>query len=354
MNGEKPVHYIMWEMGFGGLELSIKNYVRHFAGQRAMSAYSLRPAWDRIYDESKIAVLEGPAESWACYRRYFSYCRRHKTDIFHLMNVGPVILLLTLLAGVKGPVYHIHGTKHWRSGFQKNYLKMLWVICSFFRFGIVANSGHSASIFRAEVMRRKPVIVHNGFETEAFISIKRKRTALKKIGFAGRLNPGKNVDLVIRLFEEIASQYPTLELLIAGDGPLRPALEKQAAQSRFAGRILFLGNVKDMPAFYEMIDLMVFLSAHESFGNVLVEGLLTGLPVLTSTVPVFEEIHGGEADFILGDPADFEIVRSGFLKAVDNFAKVAEKAYRLSDVVEEKFDIKLHLNKIKQIYEILQ
>ena len=352
MTSEKPIHYIMWEMGFGGLELSVKNYIAHFAGRRTLNAYSLRPAWDRIYDESKITVQEGPMKSWPCYRNYFRYCRRWRKELFHLMNVGPVVLLLTLLAGVKNPIYHIHGTKHWRSVFQKFYLKIMWRLCSLFRFSIVANSAHSASIFREEIMPRKSTIIHNGFEIEAFLEKKRKRTALRRIGYAGRLNPGKNVDLVIRLFEEIAGERPQLELLIAGDGPLRAVLEKQAVRSPFAGRIIFLGNVKDMPSFYETLDLMVFLSSHESFGNVLVEALLTGLPVLTSTVPVFEEIHGGDVDFVLGDPADFTVIRSKFLIALNDFRVLAEKAYEMSAIVEEKFDVKHHLDKIEQIYEI--
>jgi glycosyltransferase involved in cell wall biosynthesis len=352
MTSENPIHYIMWEMGFGGLELSVINYIAHFAGRRPLNAYSLRPVWDRIYDESKIAVQEGPKESGPCYRKYFRYCRRRRDGIFHLLNVGPVVLLLTLLAGVKNPVYHIHGTKHWRSVFQKCYLKIMWWFCSLFRFSIVANSAHSASIFREEIMPRKSAIIHNGFEIDAFLEKKRKRTALQKIGYAGRLNNGKNVDLVIRLFEEIAGQHPGLELLIAGDGPLRAALEKQVAQSPFANRIICLGNVKDMPSFYEALDMMLFLSAHESFGNVLVEALLTGLPVLTSTVPAFDEIHGGEADFVLGDPADYKVIRSNFLKALDDFTALAEKAYEMSTSVKEKFDVKHHLNKMEKIYEI--
>ncbi len=350
---KKSIHYIMWETGFGGLELSVIHYGRHFAGRRNLHAYSLRPAWAKIYDESKINMQEGPIENWPCYRDYFRYCRKHRNNLFHLMNVGPLVLLLTLFAGVKNPIYHIHGTKHWRSPFQKLYLKILWWFCSLFNFSIVANSAHSASVFDREVMGRDSLVVHNGFETGIFNQKKRKRTSLKKIGYAGRLNPGKNVGLVIRLFEEIAGQQPGLELLIAGDGPMRASLEKQAAQSPFASRIIFLGIVKDMPSFYEMLDLMVFLSDHESFGNVLVEALLTGLPVLTSTVPAFEEIHGGDADLVIGNPHDFPTVRTNFLKAVNNFPALAGKAYDMSTAVKQKFDIDHHLDKIEHIYEVL-
>jgi glycosyltransferase involved in cell wall biosynthesis len=349
----KSVHYIMWETGFGGLELSVIHYINHFYRQRPLFAYSLRPGNDKVYDETKIRLQSGKKNDWDCYRLYFLYCRRYKGDIFQLMSTGPVILLLTLLAGVRNPLYHIHGTKHWKTSFQKFYLKIFWWVSSLFPFKIVANSIHSADIFRRQVLGRKSQIVYNGIAAAHFAKNKRMRTNLQKIGYAGRLNDGKNVHLVIRLFEEIAADYPQLELWLAGHGPLRPSLEKQAGQSPFNNRIRFLGTVKDMPAFYESLDLMLFLSAHESFGNVLVEALLNGLPVLTSNVPAFNEIYGGEPDFVLGDPADYAILKAGFLKALEHFPSLAGKAWLMSADVYKQFDIQPHLEQIERIYESL-
>ncbi len=349
----KPIHYVMWEIGVGGLELSVKHYIDHFVGRRRLFAYSLRPVGKMIYDDSKISVMEGSRGNWHCYRRYLRYCCRHRNEIFHLMNVGPLVVLLTLLAGVRNPVYHIHGTKHWHTAAQRFYLKSAWWLASVFRFTVVANSIHSASVFRKKILPRHSTIIYNGFETRRFSAKKHKREELRRMGYAGRLNKGKNVTQVIRLFEEIADRHPRLELFIAGDGPLRAALEKRAAGSPFASRIVFLGMVKDMPSFFESIDLLVFLSAHESFGNVIVEALLTGLPVLTSTVPAFDEIHGGEPDFVLGDPENFEPVRNKFVKAIEKYPTLAEIAWDMSDAIEEKFSIGAHLKKMNEIYENL-
>ena len=351
----KPVHYTLWQIGPGGMELGVKHYSQHFCAKRKLYVYGIRPANVSIFDETKIEVRSGDEGKVRPYLQYFRYCRRYKNDIFHLQNGGPLILALTILAGVKNIVYHIHGTIYWRNNFQKLYLKSTWLIAKWLmrkaEVVFVANSRYSASIFIHKVMSVSLQVVYNGLEVSGFVKNKRLRTELKRIGYAGRLANGKNVDVVIRLFEEVAAAYPQVELHIAGDGTLRAELENLAAKSAFADRIKFLGFVKDIPAFYASVDLFVFLSAYESFGNVIAEALLTGLPTLTSNVPVFEEIYGQEKRFILGDPKEYETIVSRFREVMNDFPGLAEKAYRLSTSVEEQCSIENHLHQIESIYE---
>jgi glycosyltransferase involved in cell wall biosynthesis len=186
---------------------------------------------------------------------------------------------------------------------------------------------------------------------EKFSAVRHRRSELRRIGYAGRLWDGKNVDLVLRLFDEIAASNPALELHLAGDGPLRPELEAQAARSPHASRIKFHGYVSDVPAFYADMDLFVFLSAYESFGNVIAEALVTGLPPLTSNVPVFSEIFGKDSEFMLGDPADYETLKQRFLQAVSNFPRLAAKAWEISPDVEAQCSLQNHLHQIEKIYE---
>lgn len=331
--------------------MSAIHYARHFGKGRELHAYSIRRASKNIFDGANINIHEGDDSNWKCYFQYFKYCRKNKTGLFHLLNTGPVILLLTLLAGARHPVYHIHGTIYWNSIFKKTYLKTAWWLSSLFKVSVVSNSEHSSAIFREKVLPVEQHLIYNGFETGPFLENRSHRTRLERMGYAGRLYHGKNVDLVIRLFEEIAGEHPRLECWIAGDGPLRPALEAQASESLYADRVKFLGHVQDMASFFGSIDLFVFVSAYESFGNVLAEALLTGLPILTSDIPVFNEIHGGEEIFQLGNPSDYPLLREKFLKAVQQYPQLSARAYSLSGPVREKFNIEKHLQKIQALYE---
>ncbi|MFN7116806.1 MAG: glycosyltransferase family 4 protein [Saprospiraceae bacterium] len=347
----KPVHYVMWRISRGGAEMSVLHYVDQFAEERSLHAYSLKRIKDNIFQSYNIEVTENKGDKWQRVKNYFRYCQKNRNHIFHLLNVGPLILLLTLLAGVKNPIYHIHGTKYYKKKLDFIYLKLAWLFSSLFKIIFVANSHYSAAIFKKQVLPIKPIVIYNGIHLNNFLIKRHLRIEPKRIAYAGRLHTGKNVDLVIRLFESIAEYYPDMELQIAGDGPLRPALEEQVQKSIYANRIHFLGFVKDMPSFYRSVDLFIFLSAYESFGNVLVEALLTGLPVLTSNIPAFEEIHGGDTDFILGDPNDFTTLKRKFIHALTHFPELAEKAFNLGDRIKDHFSVKQHIQEIANIYE---
>lgn len=351
-----PIHYIIWRIGIGGIELGVNHFIHEYSSSHKLHVYGLRAVENTIYDESKVHVELGGLKKGNAYINYFKYCRANSQEYFHLLNVGPIVLLLTLLAGIKNPLYHIRGTVYWNNNFQKLYLKTAWLLSWALssvvgKIDFICNSLHGISIFQKEVLPLQPELIYNGFEVNTYLKKRHLRTQLKRIAYIGRLHSGKNVHLVIRLFNSIAKDHQGLELHLAGDGSLRPELEAQAQQSPYRDQIFFHGHVDDVPSFYASADLFLFLSAYESFGNVLAEALLTGLPVLTSNIPVFEEIHGGEAAFLLGDPDDYPALERNLADAIARFPELADKAYKTSDYVREKFDIQKHLSEINRIYE---
>jgi glycosyltransferase involved in cell wall biosynthesis len=109
--------------------------------------------------------------------------------------------------------------------------------------------------------------------------------------------------------------------------------------------------VEDMPAFYGSLDALIFLSEYESFGNVVAEALLTGLPVLASDLPAFKEIYGEHREFVMGQSHDYETIKHNVEQAFAHFPALAQTAYRLSDAVAEQCDLDLHLSKIENLYE---
>lgn len=346
-----PVHYVVWESLPGGMESYISHYTNRFYGQRELYIYSLRPSANGLNSRLDDHFETGSDNNWACYTGFFRYARKHRGDLFHLMNGGPIILLLLLLAGVREPIYHIHGTKYWKTWKDKLYLMTAWRLVSLFRVRYVANSKYSAGIFERDVLPIKPKVIYNGFDLSLFLEKRWLRARFRRMAYIGRLDEGKNVHLVIRLFNDVASQYPELELHIAGSGQLEAALRRQAAESPFADRITFHGWVEDIAGFYQSMDLLVFLSAYESFGNVLTEALLTGLPILTSNIPVFEEIHGGEKSFCLGDPSDYPKIRHNFIQAIADYPALAQKAYGATERLKNLFDMENHLKAIEKTYE---
>ena len=90
------------------------------------------------------------------------------------------------------------------------------------------------------------------------------------------LIPSKNVTKGI----EAVARVPDATLVVAGDGPIRDEIHKLAAEllpGRFRQMSL---PAADMPALYRSADAFMHLSVDESFGNVFVEALASGLPII--------------------------------------------------------------------------
>src|SRR5690349_19399783 len=94
----------------------------------------------------------------------------------------------------------------------------------------------------------------------------------------GRLHSNKGFDLLL----EALAATREVTLWIAGDGPLRPRLERLATRLGITGRVRFLGWREDVPRLLATADLLVCPSLHEPLGNVVIEAWSAGLPVVAT------------------------------------------------------------------------
>ncbi len=94
----------------------------------------------------------------------------------------------------------------------------------------------------------------------------------------GRLHPNKGFELLL----EALAATREVTLWIAGDGPLRPRLERLATRLGIVGRVRFLGWREDVPRLLAAADLLVCPSLHEPLGNVVIEAWSAGLPVVAT------------------------------------------------------------------------
>lgn len=91
-----------------------------------------------------------------------------------------------------------------------------------------------------------------------------------------RLAAEKNYPLVIRAFEAVRARHPSARFVIVSDGPLLKKLRKAYPWIHFTG---FLPRER-LAAHYASADLFPYASLTETFGNVVTEGLASGLPVV--------------------------------------------------------------------------
>ena len=110
-------------------------------------------------------------------------------------------------------------------------------------------------------------------------------------------------------FALVCRDYPA-RLLLVGEGPYRPVIERLIEQHGLTGRVLLLGQRNDIPALLRGADIFLFCSRTEGLPNAVLEAMAAGLPVVATDVP-------GCRDLITTG-------QSGYLVPVGAVGKIAE------------------------------
>lgn len=161
-----------------------------------------------------------------------------------------------------------------------------------------------------------------GVDTELFAP-RRRSAALRErwragegtpvVLHVGRLAPEKNVELAIEAFRRIERYRPDARMVVVGDGPRAAALGRANSDLIFTG--VLHGDA--LAAAYASADLLLFPSLTETYGNVVAEGLASGLPVIAfDEAAAAELIVAGENGMTVppGDDEAFVRISSSFAR----------------------------------------
>lgn len=109
----------------------------------------------------------------------------------------------------------------------------------------------------------------------------------KKVLFVSRLVKEKEPNTLIRLYKLFEAKRPDIRMVITGEGPTKAKLQKNMPEALFTGKL----TGEDLAKAYASSDVFVFPSTTETFGNVVLEALASGLPVVAANA-------GGPSDII--------------------------------------------------------
>lgn len=126
------------------------------------------------------------------------------------------------------------------------------------------------------------------------------------IGVVSRLIEQKGVTYGLRAFARVAPSVPNACLIIAGEGPLRPALETEATSLGLNDRVRFLGWRDDVLPVFAGLDLLLMPSLWEGFGLALLEAMSQRLPIVGSQVSAIPEVVINGETGLLVPPRDVD------------------------------------------------
>ena len=128
-------------------------------------------------------------------------------------------------------------------------------------------------------------VVSRGVDTKLFNIVKRDTSLRSSWGATddtkvlisvGRMAPEKNLDQVLKTYDALKSTGQAFKLVMVGDGPLKEQFQKRYPEIIFPGML----SQTNLAAYYASSDLFIFPSQTETFGNVTLEALASGIPVL--------------------------------------------------------------------------
>ena len=171
--------------------------------------------------------------------------------------------------------------------------------CAFSAKALCRNDGFAGN--RIEV-------IENGIEVDRYGPATDRPALMRRLGLdptrryvvhVARHHPVKDQPTLIRGFAGVAAEFPDVDLLLVGDGPLRPDLERLVAELGVADRVNFMGIRSDVADVLRAADVFGLTSVSEAASLTLLEAMATGLPVAVTAVGGNPEIVRDGVDGLL-------------------------------------------------------
>jgi glycosyltransferase involved in cell wall biosynthesis len=136
------------------------------------------------------------------------------------------------------------------------------------------------------IERKRMMIWARGIDTEIFNPQKRDDKFIDglcgkgtlRVLFVSRLFWIKEITTIVRIYKILKARHPKVRMVITGDGPQRRYMEKRMPDAVFTGQLLH----NELPKIYASCDIFLFPSITETFGNVNLEAMASGLPVVAA------------------------------------------------------------------------
>ena len=174
------------------------------------------------------------------------------------------------------------------------------------------------------------------------------------IGCAARFDPVKDLGTLLRAVHMAARHCPGIKLILAGDGPERRALESLIERLGIWDRVCLPGwiGADGMDAFYRSLDVNVLTSKYETFGYVLLEGALRGVPAVASRVGGIPEVVDHGVNGLLFKPGDAAELTMLLRSMYDGGAQKRERyGSRLKQKAETRFSLSATVDTQIEIYQ---
>jgi len=213
---------------------------------------------------------------------------------------------------------------------------------------------------RAHVPGSLIEVIPNGVDVQRFATaepIARERLGLppaaKLALTVARLDEQKGWDTLLEAVASAIAAVPELYLVVVGTGPLRRQIERQAERLGIAGRLLLLGQRRDVPQLMRAADLFVLASRWEGMPNALLEAMAAALPVVATAAHGCRELIRDGLTGRLVPVGDAHALAAAIVELLRDAGKRRELARAAQEHVAANYSLEQMLRRYEQLYASL-
>lgn len=284
-------------------------------------------------------------------------------DLLHVHYAIPhatvAFLAKQILAeeGIRIPVITtLHGTDITLVGTERNFAPVVGFSINH-SDGVTAVSEHLRKQTCEQLKIRKEIeVIYNFIDFTRFSRTNKEhfRKAVAPNGekilvHTSNFRKVKRIEDAILAFNKIQSELPS-KLLLVGDGPERPKLERMCRELGLEDHVRFLGKQDAIEEILAIADLFIIPSENESFGLAALEAMACEVPVISSNAGGLPEVNIGGVTGFLADVGDHEMMAEKALLLLRDEEKLKE--FRQNALQQAKrFDISIILPKYEAYYQ---
>jgi len=175
----------------------------------------------------------------------------------------------------------------------------------------------------------------------------------RAIGYAGRIDRVKRLDLLLKGFSGALAQHSNAHLIIIGEGGQRTKLEELAASLGISQAVTWTGFRKDMPRMLAALDIYVQTSVNEGLSLSILEAMAAGKPVIATNVGGAQEVLTHQETGILIPPESASAIKAAITDLLDHPDKRAALAQAAKDHVVHEFGVQRMVDGYQRIYKDL-
>jgi len=202
-------------------------------------------------------------------------------------------------------------------------------------------------------------IIPNAINLKKFNPSNKSKEIRKKYGnnillFSGIMLSRKRVPVLLKAMRYVIREIPDVHLILTGYGPFLDKYKKLSHSLGIQDNVSFLGFVKDemLVQYYATSDIFVFPSELEGFGQILLEAMASGTPIICANKPPMSNIiEKGGIMFKVNNSKDLS---QKIIKLLNNRKKLNKLSNNALKIVK-KYDYKIIAEKYHNYFlEILK